>query len=85
MCMVSSWQLFDLQSSQGDNLLHPTPDTYLPIMLTKKSSETKTPQTSHLYGTQSKTKVNSTSLQSSYEDEEHSGVISNLSNHVATK
>ena len=54
-------------------------------MLTKKSTETKTPQTSHLYGTWSKTKVNSTTLQSSYEYEESSGVIGNLFNCVATK
>ena len=84
MHMVNQQQLFDLQKSQGDNLLHPAPDTYLPIMLTKKSLDTKTPQTSHLYGTQSKTKVNSTSLQSSCENEELSGVIGNLFNHVAT-
>ena len=47
--MVNQQQLFDLQKSQGDNLLHPTPDTYLPIMLTKKSTETKTPQTSKFH------------------------------------
>ena len=35
MCTVNQQQLFDLQKSQGDNLLHPAPDTYLPIMLTK--------------------------------------------------
>ena len=84
VCMVNWQQLFDLQKSLGGNLLHPAPDTYLPIMLTKKSTE-KTPQISHLYGTQSKTKVNSTSLQSSYEDEEHSSVISNLFNYIVTK
>ena len=39
-----------------------------------------TPQLSHPYGTQSKTKVNSNSLLSSYEDEECTGVISNLFN-----
>ena len=85
MHMVNQQQLFNLQKSQGDNLLHPAPDTYLPITLTKKSPETKTPQTSHLYGTQSKTKMNSTSLMSFCEDEECSGVIGNLFNHVATK
>ena len=85
MHTVNQQQLFDLQKSQGDNLLHPAPDTYLPIKLTKQSSETKTSQTSHPYSTQSKTKVNSTSLQSSYEDEECSGVIGNLFNDVATK
>ena len=85
MHTVNQQQLYDLQKSHGDNLLHPAPDTYLPIMLTKISHETKTPQTSHPYGTQSKTKVNSASLQSSYEDEECSGVIINLFNHVATK
>ena len=83
MHTVNQQQLFDLPKSQGDNLLHPAPDTYLPIMLTKKSPETKTPQTSHPYGTQSKTKMNSASLQSSYE--ECSGVIGNLFNCVATK
>ena len=57
MHMVNWQQLFDLQKSQGDNLLHPAPDTYLPIMLTKNQPETKTPQISHPYGTQSKTKV----------------------------
>ena len=86
MHTVNWWQLFDLQKSQGDNLLHPAPDTYLPIMLTKKSTKTKMiPQTSHPYGTQSKTKVNSTSLHSSYEGEKCSGVVGNLFNHVATK
>ena len=85
MHTVNQWQLFDLQKSQRDNLLHPAPDTYLPKMLTKKSTETKTPQTSHPYGTQSKTKVNSITLQSSYEDEECSGVIGNPFNCVATK
>ena len=35
--MVSQWQLFDLQNSQGNNLLDQAPDTYLPIMLTKKT------------------------------------------------
>ena len=54
-------------------------------MLTRKLPDTMTPKLSHLYGTQSKTKVNSTSLMSSYEEEEHSGVIGNLFNHVATK
>ena len=85
MHMVNWQQLFDLQKSQGDNLLHPAPDTYLPIMLTKNLQNTKTPQSSHLYSTQSKIKVDSDSLISSYEDEECSGVISNLFNHVATK
>ena len=61
MCKVNQWQLFDLQKSQGDNLLHPAPETYLPIMLTNKSPNTKTPQLSHPYGTWSKAKVNSAS------------------------
>ena len=43
MQMVNCWQLIDLQKSQGDNLLHPAPDTYLPIMLTKKSPDTRLP------------------------------------------
>ena len=37
MHMVNQWQLFDLQKSQGDNLLDQTPDTNLPIMLAKKT------------------------------------------------
>ena len=85
MHMVNRQQLFDLQKSPGDNLLHPAPDTYLPLMLTKKLKNTKTPQLSHLYSTQSKTNVDSASLTSSYEDEECSGVIGNLFNCVATK
>ena len=85
MHMVNRQQLFDLQKSQGDNFLHPASDTYLPIMLTKTSPNTKTPQLSNLYGTWSKTKVNSASLMSSYQDEECSGMIGNLFNHVATK
>ena len=35
MHTVNQQQLFDLQKSQGDNLLHPASDTYLPIILTK--------------------------------------------------
>ena len=31
MHMVNQQQLFDPQKAQGDNLLHPAPDTYLPI------------------------------------------------------
>ena len=85
MHMVNWQQSFDLQKSQGDNLLHPAPDTYLPIMLTKKSPETKIPKRSPPYGTWSKIKVNSTSLQLSYEDEECSGGIGNLFNCVPTK
>ena len=33
MHTVNQWQLFDLQKSPGNNLLHPVPDTFLPIML----------------------------------------------------
>ena len=44
MHMVNQQQLFDLQKSPGYNLLHPAPDTYLPIMLTQKSPNTKVPQ-----------------------------------------
>ena len=83
--MVNQQQLFDLKKSPWSNLLHPAPDTYLPIMLMQKLQNTKTPQLSHLYGTQSRTKVDSASLMSSYEDEESSGVIINLFNCVATK
>ena len=85
MHMVNQQQLFDLQKSPGDNLLHPEPDTYLPIMLTKKSPNTRTPQSSYRYGIQSKTKVNYASLISSYEDEECSGVIGNLFTCVTMK
>ena len=85
MCTVNQQQLFDLQKLPGDNLLHPAPDTYLPIMLMQKLQITKTPQLNHPYGTQLKTKVDSASLIPSYEDEECSGVIGNLFNHVAEK
>ena len=54
MHMVNWQQLFNLQKSPGDNLLHPAPHTYLPIMLMQKLQNTKTPQLSHLYGTQVK-------------------------------
>ena len=64
-------------------MLHPAPDTHLPIMLTQKSP--KVPPTSHPYGTRSKTKVDSASLTTSYEEENHSGVIGNLFNHVTKK
>ena len=85
MHMVNWWQLFNLQRSPGDNLLHPAPDTYLPIMLMQKLPNTKTPQVNHPYGTQSKTKVDSASLTTSYEDEKHSGVIGKLFNQVTEK
>ena len=85
MHMVNWWQLFDLQRSPGDNLLHPAPDTYLPIMLVQKSLNTKTPQVSHPYDTWSKTKGDSASLTTSYEDEKCSGVIGNLFNWVTEK
>ena len=75
---VTRGQFVTSQKSQGDNLLHPSPDTYLTVMLTKKSCEAKTPQSSHLYCTQSKTKVKSASLQSFYDNEERSSVIGNL-------
>ena len=85
MCM-DNWQpLYDLQKLPGDNLLYPAPETYLPIMLAKKLQNTKTPQSNHLYSTQSKTKVGSASLISPYENKKYSGVIGNLFNHVATK
>ena len=83
MHTVNQQQLFDLQKSLGDNLLHPAPDTYLPIMLTQKLP--KVPQITHPYGTQSKTKVDSASLTTSYEEENCSGVIGNLFNHVTKK
>ena len=50
MHLVNWQQLFDLQKSQGDNLLDQAPDTYLPIMLTKKPNKNSTPQISYLYG-----------------------------------
>ena len=83
MHMVNQQQLFNLQKSPGDNLLHPAPDTHLPIMLTQKSP--KVSQINHLYGTQSKTKVDSASLTTFYEEKNHSGVIGNLFNHVTEK
>ena len=43
MHTLNQQQLFNLQKSPGDNLLHPAPDTYLPIMLTQKLPNTKTP------------------------------------------
>ena len=64
----------------GDNLLHPAPDTYLPIMWTQKSPNTKVPQVTHPYGTQSKTKVDSASLTTSYEEGNCSGVSGNWFN-----
>ena len=44
MHMVNQWQLFDLQKSQGDNILHPPPDIYLPMLRTKKSTKTRLPK-----------------------------------------
>ena len=44
MHMVSQQQLFNLQKSQGDNLLHPAPDTYLPIMSTKNHMKPRLPK-----------------------------------------
>ena len=52
-------------------------------MLTQKLP--KAPPVVHPYGTQSKTKVDSASLTTSYEEENHSGVIGNLFNHVTEK
>ena len=83
MHMVNRRQLFDLQKSPGDNSLHPAPDTHLPIMLTKKLP--KVPPIVHPYGTRSKTKVDSSSLTTSYEEENCSGVIGNLFNRVTGK
>ena len=80
MHTVNQQQLFDLQKSPGDSLLHPSPDTYLPIMLMQKLPNTKIPRVTHPYGTRSETKVDSASLTTSYEDENHSGVIGNLFN-----
>ena len=80
MHMVNRRQLFDLQKSPGDNLLHPAPDTHLPIMLMQKSL--KVPPVVHWYGTRSRTKVDSASLTTSYEEENRSGVIGNLFNCV---
>ena len=83
ICTVNRRQLFDLQKSLGDNLLHPAPDTHLPIMLMQKPS--KVPLIIHPYGTRSKTKVDSASLTTSYEEENCSGVIGNLFNCVTRK
>ena len=85
MHTVNWQQLFDLQKSLGDNLLHPALDTYLPIMLMQKSPNTKVPQVTHPYGTRSKTKVDSASLTTSYEEENCSGVIGNLFNWATEK
>ena len=73
------------RSHQGTILLHPAPDTYLPIMLRQKLLNTKVPPVTHPYGTQSKTKVDSASLTTSYEEENCSGVIGNLFNQVTEK
>ena len=83
MHTVNWQQLFEHQKSPGDNFLHPAPDTHLPIMLTQKSP--KVPPISHPYGTRSKTKVDSASLTTSYEEENCSDEISNLVNHVTEK
>ena len=83
MCMVNWQQLFDLQKSPGDNLLHPAPDTHLPIMLMQKSP--KVSPVSHPYHTWSKTQVDSASLTTSYEEENHSVVTGNLFNCVTEK
>ena len=99
MCMVNWWQLFDLQKSQRENLLDQAPDTNLPVMLAKKTPKNTTPKVSHLYVIWSKTRmnstlqpssedetqVNSTVLESSSKDEESSGVIGSLFNHLTTK
>ena len=70
MHMVNWQQLFDLHKSQGNDMpSNPSPDTNLPIILTKKTTKNVTPQCSHLYGTRSKTKVNSTVLESSSKEE----------------
>ena len=83
MHMVNRRQLFDLQKSPGHNLLPSAHVTHLPIMLMQKSP--KVPPISHHYGTWSKTKVDSASLTTSYEEENRSGVIGNLFNHVTGK
>ena len=83
ICTVNRQQLFDLQKSLGDNLLHPAPDTHLPIMLMQKLP--KVAPVSHPYGTRSKTQVDSASLTTSYEEENCFGVIGNLFNHVTEK
>ena len=54
-------------------------------MLMQKSLKTKVPPVTHLYSTRSKTKVDSASLTTSYEEEDSSGVIGNLFNHVTKK
>ena len=67
MCTVKQWQLFDLQKSQGDNLLGQAPNTTLHISPVKKPPNRKPPWSSHLYGARSKTKVNSIYVDSSSE------------------
>ena len=44
MYTVNWQQLYDLQKSQGDNLLDQAPDTNLPIMLAKKTPEKRFPK-----------------------------------------
>ena len=43
MCMVSWQQLFDLQKSQGNDLLDRAPNTTLPINVDKKMPNRKPP------------------------------------------
>ena len=63
-----------VQKSQGDaSPSNQAPDTTLPITLTNKIHDKKTPQNSHPYATRSKTRAHSIVLDSSSEDEESFG------------
>ena len=85
MHMVNWWQLFDLQKSLGDNLLHPAPDTYLPIMFDAEIAKYQGPSSYSFLWYPVKTKVDSASLTTSYEEENCSGVIGNLFNWVTKR
>ena len=44
MCIGNQQWLFDLQKSQGNNLLVQASDTNLPIMFTKKTPKNRSPK-----------------------------------------
>ena len=81
MHTVNQQQLYNLQKVLGNNLLHPAPDTHLPIMLTCRNRQRSLQLLIPMVPGQ-KPKVDSASLSTSYEEENHSGVIGNLFNHV---
>ena len=101
MHMVTQWQLFNLQKSQGSDMpSNPAPDTNLPTLLVKKPNKSlTTPNIFMLMVHRSKTQANSMILQSSFEDETEDpsifessledtgsfGVMGNLFNNISTK